>query len=122
MLEGCMGAVLGSEPGSGWVTSVVLKPPCTGEGHKKGEEWDWTPLCWWGRQAWPGWPWLGVPGGTGVSPACHGHSRHGGAGRPGRTSGSEGLCCLRDVGGRVGTKTSGENSSRLSCALGWDAE
>lgn len=60
--------------------------------------------------------------GTGLPSALCGDPRCGGAGRPGRTSDSEGLCCLHDVGGRVGTKTSGENSSQLSCALGWDAD
>lgn len=65
---------------------------------------------------------LAGPGGTGLPPAPHGDTRRSGAGRPGRTSDSEGLCCLHDVGGRVGTKTSGENSSWLSCASGWDAD
>lgn len=48
--------------------------------------------------------------------------RHNGTSCPGETLDSKGLCCLHDVGGRVGTKTSGENSSQLSCVLGWDAD
>jgi len=65
---------------------------------------------------------LAGPGGTGVPSALRGDPRRSGASHPGRTLDSEGLCCLLDVGVRVGSKTSGENSSRLSCALGWDAD
>lgn len=65
---------------------------------------------------------LAAPGGTGVLLTLLGDPGHGGAGYPSRISDSEGLCSLHDVGGRVGTETSGENSSRLSCALGWDAD
>lgn len=65
---------------------------------------------------------LAGPGGTEVLLTLHGAPSHGGAGHPSRISDSEGLCSLHDVGGRVGTETSGENSSQLSCVLGWDAD
>lgn len=92
-----------------------------GKCHGKCEERDCHPLHCWGGKHGQG-PAAGVgSAGPAVPSALRGDPWCSRAGCSSRTSGSEGLCCLHDVGGRVGTETSGENSSRLSCALGWDA-